>query len=75
MGNVGQKMHQKNNDNNKSKNSSNSKEIFKFVEKDIKTLTPRRQLPKLLLLNLSAKILKQRKYLMHNLIFVRQNYL
>ena len=74
MGNGEQKMHQKN-DNNKSKNSSNSKEIFKFVEKDMKTLTPRRQLPKLLLLNLSAKILKQRKYLMHNLIFVRQNYL
>ena len=75
MGNGGQKMHQKNNDNNKSKNSSNSKEIFKFVEKDIKTLTARRQHPKLLLLNLLAKILKQRKYLMHNLIFVRQNYL
>ena len=74
MGNGEQKMHQKN-DNNKSKNSSNSKEIFKFVEKDIKTLTARRQHQKLLLLNLSAKILKQRKYLMHNLILVRQNYL
>ena len=74
MGNGGQKKHQKN-DKYKSKYSSNSKDILKFVEKDIKTFTPRRKLPKLLLLNLPAKILKERKYLMHNLIFVRQKYL
>ena len=41
----------------------------------MKHFTPRRQLPKLLPLNFLAKFLKERKYLINNLTFVRQNYL
>ena len=37
-----------------------------------KSFTPRRQLPKLLLLNFFAKFLTETKYLMKNLTFVRQ---
>ena len=44
-------------------------------KKIMKTFTPTRQFPKLLLLNSLAKFLIERKYLMLILTFVRQKYL
>ena len=59
-------------DDNKSKYSSNFKDIFKSVKKKImKHFTLRRQLPKLLLLNFLAKFITERKYLMNSLTFVK----
>ena len=46
----------------------------KLKKINMKNVTPRRQLPKLLLLNFLAK-LSERKYLINNLTFVRQKYL
>ena len=54
-------------DDNKSKYSSNPKNIFKSAKKFMKNLTLRRQLPNLLPLNFSAKFLTEKKYLMNNL--------
>ena len=53
-------------DDNKSKYSSNPKELFRYT-KFIKHFPPWRQLPKLLLLNFLAKFLTETKYLMKNL--------
>ena len=60
-------------DNNKWKYSSNPKGILK-PEKKLWNSTPS-ELPQLLLLNLFAKFLTERKYLMNTLIFVRLKYL
>ena len=57
---------------NKSKYSSNPKEILKSEKKYIKNS---RELPQLLLSNLFGKFLTERKYLMNTLFFVRQKYL
>ena len=54
-------------DDNKSKYSSNPKELFRYTKKFIKHFPPWRQLPKLLLLNFLAKFLTETKYLMKNL--------
>ena len=62
-------------DNNKSKHSSNLKGIFKSAKKNYEKFSPRRQLPKLLLLNFLAKLSTERKYLMNNLTLLRQKYL
>ena len=62
-------------DDNKSKYSSSPEDIFKSSKKIMKNFTPRTQLKKLLLLNLSAKLLTERKYLIKTLTFVRQKYL
>ena len=43
-------------------------------KKSMRDFTPRRQLPKLLLLIFSAKFLKERKYLMTDLTFIRRKY-
>ena len=51
------------------------KDIFKSAKKIVKHFKPRRQLPKLLLLNVLAKFLTERKFLVNNLTFVRQKYL
>ena len=69
----------------KSEYSSNSKDIFKYSTKKIyiyiciyiykKNFAPMRQPPNLLLLNVWANFLTERKYLMNNLAFVRQKYL
>ena len=61
-------------DDNKSKYSSNPKDILKSAKKFMKTPTPSK-LPQLLLLNFIAKFLTERKYLMNTLIFVRLKYL
>ena len=61
-------------DDNKSKYSSNPKYIFNLQKKSMRDVTPRWQLPKLLLLIFSAKFLKERKYLMTNLTFIRRKY-
>ena len=61
-------------DNNKSKYSSNPKVILKSAKKIMKNSTPS-ELSQLLLLNLFAKFLTERKYLMNTLIFVRLKYL
>ena len=44
-------------------------------KKFMKNFTPKRQLPKLLMLNFLSKFLTERKYLMKNLTFVRRKYL
>ena len=49
----------------KSKYSSNSKDIFRDAKNIMKNFTPRKQLLKLLLLNLLAHFLTERKYLMN----------
>ena len=54
-------------DDNKSKYSSNPKELFRYTKKFIKHFPLWRQLPKLLLLNFLAKFLTETKYLMKNL--------
>ena len=59
---------------NKSKYSSNPKDILKSAKKVMKNSTPSK-VPLLLLLNLLAKFLTERKYLMNTLIFVRLKYL
>ena len=61
-------------DDNKSKYSSNPKDILKSEKKIMKNYTPS-ELPQLLLLNLFGKFLIERKYLMNTLIFVRLKYL
>ena len=48
---------------------SNRQKVF------MENFTPGTQLLKLLLLNFLAKFLKESKYLMNNLIFVRRKYL
>ena len=58
-------------DDNKSKYSGNSKDIFKSTKFFLKTFTARRQLPKLLLLTFLAKLLAESKNLMNTLTFVR----
>ena len=60
-------------DNNKSKYSSNHKNIFKSEKKIMKNFIPRRQIQTLLLLDLLAKLITERKSLMNYLIFARQN--
>ena len=62
-------------DDNKSKYSSNLKDISKSAKKIMKNFTPRRQLAKLLLLNFLAKFLTERKYLINSLTSVRRKYL
>ena len=61
-------------DDNKSKYSSNPKDILKSAKKVMKNSTPSK-VPLLLLLNLLAKFLTERKYLMNTLIIVRLKYL
>ena len=61
-------------DDNKSKYSSNPKEILKSAKKIMKNSTPRK-LPQLLLVKFLAKFLTERKYLINTLIFVRQKYI
>ena len=61
-------------DDNKLKYSSNRKYILKST-KTIMTNSAPSELPQLLLLNLFAKFLTERKYLMNTLIFVRLKYL
>ena len=61
-------------DNNKSKYSSNPKDIVKSEEKIMKNSTPS-ELSQLLLLNFFGQFLTERKYLMNILIFVRLKYL
>ena len=47
--------------------------VFLSLQKNfLKNFTPRRKVPKLLLLNFLAKFLKERKHLMNNLTLVRQ---
>ena len=62
-------------DDNKSKYSSNLKDISKSAKKFMKNFTPRRQLAKLVLLNFLAKFLTERKYLINSLTAVRRKYL
>ena len=54
---------------------SNPNVIIKSGKNVIKHFTPTRQLPKLLLLNFLATFLTEKKYIINNLNFVRQNYL
>ena len=63
-------------DDNKSKYSSNPKDILKSEKKKkyMKNSTSS-ELPQLLLLNLFGKFLTERRYLMNTLIFVRLKYL
>ena len=61
-------------DDNKSKYSSNPKDILKSEKKIMKNSTPS-ELPQLLLLNLFGKFLTEKKYLMNTLMFVRLKYL
>ena len=53
-------------DDNKSKYSSNPKDILKSAKTNYEAL---HQIPQLLILNLLAKFLTERKYLMNTLIF------
>ena len=62
-------------DDNKSKFCSNLKDFSNLQKKIVRHFTPRRQLPKLLLLNFLPKSLTERKYLMNKLTFVRRKYL
>ena len=48
--------------------------IIKSAKSFMKNFTPRRQLPELLLLNILAKFLTERKHIMNDLSFVRQKY-
>ena len=57
------------------KTLSNPKDIIKSAKNVTKKFTPRRQLPKLLLLNFLSKFLTERKYIINDLSFVRQKYL
>ena len=59
---------------NKSKYSSNPKDILQSEKKYMRNST-QSELPQLLLLNLLAKFLAERKHLMNSLIFVRLKYL
>ena len=61
-------------DDNKSKYSSNPKDILKSAKKIMKKSTPS-ELSQMLLLNLFGKFQTERKYLMNILIFVRLKYL
>ena len=61
-------------DDNKSKYSSNPKDILKSEKKIMKNYTPS-ELPQLLLLNLFGISLTERTYLMNTLIFARLKYL
>ena len=60
-------------DDNKSKYTSNAKDILKSAKKLRNSTTS--ELPQLLLLNVLAKFLTKRKYLMNTLIFARLKYL
>ena len=62
-------------DDNKSKYSSNPKNISDLENKFMKNFTQRKQLPRLLLLIFFAKFLTERKYLINNLNFVKRKYL
>ena len=59
---------------NKSKYSSNPKDILQSEKKYMRNST-QSELPQLLLLNLLTKFLAERKCLMNSLIFVRLKYL
>ena len=61
-------------DDNKLKYFNNTKDILKSTKKIMRNSTPS-ELPQLLLLNLFAKFLTERKYLMNALIFVGPKYL
>ena len=61
-------------DDNKLKYFNNTKDILKSTKKIMRNSTPS-ELPQLLLLNLFAKFLTERKYLMNALIFVGLKYL
>ena len=61
-------------DDNKLKHSSNPKDILKSAKKIMGHSTPS-ELSQLVLLNLFAKFLTEKKYLMNTLIFVRLKYL
>ena len=61
-------------DDNKPNYSSNPKDILKSAIKIMRNSTPN-ELPQLLLLNLVAKFLTERKYLINTLIFARLKYL
>ena len=57
-------------DDNKSKHSSNPTDFLKSAKKiTMKNFIPKRQLPKLPLLNLLVKLPIERKYLMNNFTF------
>ena len=62
-------------DYNKSKHSSNLVTFSSLPKISIKNFAPRRQLPKLLLLNFLAKFLIERKYQNTNSTFERLKYL
>ena len=62
-------------DGDKSKYSSNPKDIFKSAKGFMKSFAQRRHLPKLLLLNFLANFPTERKYLKNNLTFVKRKYL
>ena len=57
------------------KTFSNPKDIIKSAKNVTKKFKPRRQLPKLLLLNFLSKFLTERKYIINDLSFARQKYL
>ena len=61
-------------DDNKSKYLSNPKDILESAKKIMRNSAPSK-LPLLLLLNLLAKFLAERKYLMNALILMRLKYL
>ena len=61
-------------DDNKLKYSGNPKDILKSTKKIMRNSTPS-ELPPLLLLNLFAKFLTERKCVMNTLIFARLKYL
>ena len=61
-------------DDNKSKYSSNPKDILKSAKKIMKNSTPS-ELSQLLLMILIRKFLTEGKYLMNTLIFVRLKYI
>ena len=62
-------------DYNKSKYSSNPKDIFKFSKEIYEKLYNKETTSKAPILNFLAKFLTERKYLINNLIFVRRKYL
>ena len=59
---------------NKSKLSSNPTDILKSAKKIVKNFIPKTQVPKLPLLNLLAKFLTERKYLINNFAFARRKF-
>ena len=59
---------------NKSKLSSNPTDILISAKKIVKNFIPKTQVPKLRLLDLLAKFLTERKYLINNFTFVRRKF-